>query len=85
MVCEVHVFPLKVTRQSKQWPEKEERDVKWLSIKQAAETVQEPMLSEIIRPYGQKIETAERMEGVASGSKRLSWDKGSATIRADVM
>ena len=26
--------------------------------------------------YGQKIETAERMEGAASGSKRLSWDKG---------
>jgi hypothetical protein len=23
--------------------------------------------------YGQKIETAERMDGVASGSKRLSW------------
>ena len=48
-VCEVHVFPLKVTRQSKQWPEKEQRDVKWLSAKEAAETVQEPMLSEIIR------------------------------------
>jgi hypothetical protein len=53
-VCEVHVFPLKVTRQSKQWPEKEQRDVKWLSIKQAAEKVQEPMLSEIIRRLGQK-------------------------------
>ena len=54
MVCEVHVFPLKVTRQSKQWPEKEQRDVKWLSIKQAAETVQEPMLSEIISRLGRK-------------------------------
>ena len=54
MVCEVHVFPLKVTRQSKQWPEKEQRDVKWLSIKQAAETVQEPMLSKIIRRLGHK-------------------------------
>ena len=55
MICEVHVFPLKVTRQSKQWPEKEERDVNWLSIKQAAETVQEPMLSEIIRRLGRKL------------------------------
>ena len=54
LVCEVHVFPLKVTRQSKQWPEKEQGDVKWLSIKQAAETVQEPMLSEIIRRLGHK-------------------------------
>ena len=49
MVCEVHVFPLKVTRQTKQWPEKEERDVKWLSIKRAAEMVHDPVLSEIIR------------------------------------
>ena len=48
-VCEVHVFPLRVTRQSKQWPEKEQREVKWLSAKDAAETVKEPMLSEIIR------------------------------------
>jgi hypothetical protein len=27
-------------------------------------------------PYGQKIETAERMENVASVSKRLSWTRG---------
>ena len=53
-VCEVHVFPMRVRRQRKQWPEKEQRDVKWLSIKQAAETVQEPMLSEIIRRLGHK-------------------------------
>jgi hypothetical protein len=54
VVCEVHVFPLKVTRQSKQWPEKEQRDVRWLSAKEAAETVQDPMLSEIIRRLGHK-------------------------------
>jgi 8-oxo-dGTP pyrophosphatase MutT (NUDIX family) len=48
VVCEVHVFPLKVTRQSKQWPERRQREVKWLSAKEAAETVQEPMLSAII-------------------------------------
>ena len=47
--CEVHVFPLRVRRQSKQWPEKEQREVKWLSAKDAAKTVKEPMLSEIIR------------------------------------
>jgi hypothetical protein len=47
VLCEVRVFPL--THQSKQWPEKEQRDFKWVSIKEAAETVEEPMLSEIIR------------------------------------
>src|SRR4051794_31570975 len=34
-VCEVHVFPLRVRRQRKQWPEKEQREVKWLSAKEA--------------------------------------------------
>ena len=49
VVCEVRVFPLQVRRQNKQWPEKQERVVKWLSASQAAEKVKEPMLGEIIR------------------------------------
>jgi ADP-ribose pyrophosphatase YjhB (NUDIX family) len=32
VVCEVRVFPLEVKHQNKQWPEKQERDVKWLSV-----------------------------------------------------
>src|SRR5438034_2445578 len=28
MACEVHVFPLKVKRQRKQWPERRQREVK---------------------------------------------------------
>jgi 8-oxo-dGTP pyrophosphatase MutT (NUDIX family) len=54
VVCEVHVFPLRVTRQSKQWPEKEQREIKWLSANEAAKTVQEPMLSRIIRRLAHK-------------------------------
>ena len=54
VACEVHVFPLKVTRQSTQWPEKAQRDVKWLPAKEAAEVVEEPRLSEIIRGLGHK-------------------------------
>jgi 8-oxo-dGTP pyrophosphatase MutT (NUDIX family) len=47
--CEVRVFPLEVKRQSKAWPEMQERKVKWLSAAEAAEKVKDPMLSEIIR------------------------------------
>ena len=47
--CEVRVFPLEVKRQNKQWPEKQERKIKWLSASEAAKKVKEPMLSEIIR------------------------------------
>ena len=53
-VCDVHVFPLRVKRQSRQWPEKAQRDVKWLSAEDAAETVKEPLLSEIIRRLAHK-------------------------------
>jgi 8-oxo-dGTP pyrophosphatase MutT (NUDIX family) len=52
--CEVRVFPLEVKRQNKQWPEKQERKVKWLSASDAAEKVKEPMLSEIIRRLGRR-------------------------------
>jgi 8-oxo-dGTP pyrophosphatase MutT (NUDIX family) len=54
VVCEVRVFPLKVTRQTKQWPEKDQRQVKWLPAKEAAEIVQEDKLSEIIRRLANK-------------------------------
>jgi 8-oxo-dGTP pyrophosphatase MutT (NUDIX family) len=54
VLCDVHVFPLEVRRQSKQWPEKQERVIKWLSASQAAEKVDEPMLSEIIRRLARK-------------------------------
>ena len=35
--------------QSKQWPEMQERRIKWLSASKAAEKVKEPMLGKIIR------------------------------------
>jgi 8-oxo-dGTP pyrophosphatase MutT (NUDIX family) len=47
--CEVRVFPLEVRRQNKEWPEKQERRVKWLSAAKAAARVKQPRLSRIIR------------------------------------
>src|SRR5215471_4713067 len=48
VICKVRVFPLEARRQNKQWPEKQERVVKWHSASQAAEKVKEPKLSAII-------------------------------------
>jgi hypothetical protein len=45
----VHVFALEVRQQRQEWPEKHEREVKWLSNGQAAKAVNEPMLAKIIR------------------------------------
>jgi 8-oxo-dGTP pyrophosphatase MutT (NUDIX family) len=49
VVCKVDVFALEVRRQSREWPEKHEREVKWLSPGQAAKAVKEPTLAKIIR------------------------------------
>ena len=52
--CKVRVFPLEVKRQRKQWPEKQERKVRWLTAAEAAKKVKEPMLSRIIRRLGRR-------------------------------
>jgi 8-oxo-dGTP pyrophosphatase MutT (NUDIX family) len=48
--CEVEVYALRVLHQNKQWPESRQRQVKWVSVKEAAETV-EPKLSTLIRRW----------------------------------
>jgi len=64
IVCAVRVFALEVRRQSKQWPEKQERIVKWLSASQAAQRVNEPNLGEIIRRMARRY--GERKPGRAA-------------------
>jgi 8-oxo-dGTP pyrophosphatase MutT (NUDIX family) len=49
IVCDVEVFPLKVKRQTKKWPESRQRRVRWLPAREAAGAVREPTLRKIIR------------------------------------
>jgi 8-oxo-dGTP pyrophosphatase MutT (NUDIX family) len=49
--CKVHVFPLRVTRQLKAWPEKRQRRTQWHSPSQASRRVREAHLREIIRTF----------------------------------
>jgi 8-oxo-dGTP pyrophosphatase MutT (NUDIX family) len=56
VVCEVRVFPLQVSRQNKQWPEKQERVTKWHSASRAVEKVKEPKLSAIILRLARKYD-----------------------------
>jgi len=49
VICEVQVFGLKVKRQRANWPEKGERQLKWLSQTEAAEIVADRLLGTIIR------------------------------------
>jgi 8-oxo-dGTP pyrophosphatase MutT (NUDIX family) len=55
VVCKVRVFPLQVKKQTDEWPEKAEREVKWLPAKKAAKQVNDPELSAIIRRLARKV------------------------------
>ena len=48
---EVDVFPLEVTEELERWPEMEQRERRWLALDEAAETVREPGLREIISAF----------------------------------
>jgi len=49
VACEVRVFPLKVKRQQKSWPERGQREIQWFSRAKAAKVVKERALGDIIR------------------------------------
>jgi len=50
--CRVNLFPLKVTRQRRTWPEKTSRETKWLPYAEAAALVAEPELKRLILKFG---------------------------------
>ncbi|MBL6854017.1 MAG: NUDIX hydrolase [Alphaproteobacteria bacterium] len=50
--CRVNLYPLKVTRQRRTWPEKASRETKWLRYAEAAALVAEPELKRLILKFG---------------------------------
>ncbi|HMK90489.1 MAG TPA: NUDIX hydrolase [Methylocystis sp.] len=52
LFCRVDVFALRVTRQRRNWPEKNQRTTQWFSYEAAAEEVAEEELQTLIRDYG---------------------------------
>jgi 8-oxo-dGTP pyrophosphatase MutT (NUDIX family) len=57
LLCRVDVFPLRVERQRKSWPEMSERVTRWFTPEEAAELVDEPELSDLIAQYAEKIQS----------------------------
>jgi hypothetical protein len=52
--CKVRVFPLRVTRQVKSWPEKHQRRTQWHSPVQALRRIRETNLRRIIRTFAKQ-------------------------------
>lgn len=54
--CKVTVFPLGVTHQRKNWPERKHRTTRWFSVEDATLAVAEPELKELIAGFGRMLE-----------------------------
>jgi 8-oxo-dGTP pyrophosphatase MutT (NUDIX family) len=57
LLCAVDVFPFRVEKQRKNWPERDQRTAGWFDIREAAELVDEPELRDLILGFaGPKAE-----------------------------
>ena len=52
--AEVHLYPLEVTEELEDWPERHQRQRRWFAPAAAAEAVDEPELKSLIRAMEQK-------------------------------
>jgi 8-oxo-dGTP pyrophosphatase MutT (NUDIX family) len=53
-LCEVSVYALEVKRQLETWREKDQRQARWFALEEAADRVEEPGLSAILRALQSK-------------------------------
>ena len=47
----VAVFPLAFLEQASEWPEQDERETRWFTLREAASAIEEPDLSELIAQF----------------------------------
>lgn len=67
----VEVFPLAVIRQAESWPELDQRECRWFSLKDAADAVDEPELKDMIAEFRLPAQpvTKERLHLFSGGRK----------------
>lgn len=58
VACYVRVFPLLVKRQSKTWPEIEQRDIQWVAPERALALIKDPALNELVSTFVKRIAVA---------------------------
>ena len=63
----VDVYPMQVTRQRKNWPEKHERTTRWLTVEAAAAAVHEPERQELICVVGASLQSQGKAAQLAAG------------------
>ena len=53
-ILEIWVYRLRVTEQVEHWPEEDDREIKWVSCREAARVLHEPLLAELCRTIRRK-------------------------------
>ena len=81
ILCDVLVYPLRVKRHLKKWPERSQRFGFWFTIESAAAAVQEPELSALILSFGDQMakKFAEKA-AAAARSKAAGADKAQTAV-----
>lgn len=81
ILCDVLVYPLRVKRHLKKWPERSQRFGFWFTIESAAAAVQEPELSALILSFGDQMakKFAEKA-AAAARAKAAGADKAQTAV-----
>jgi 8-oxo-dGTP pyrophosphatase MutT (NUDIX family) len=51
VLCRVDVYPMRVARQRRNWPERDQRVTRWFNLAEASEAVDESELQDLIRNF----------------------------------
>lgn len=60
--CEVGVFPLKVERQHKTWPEAHERETRWVGPEEALDLLDDRGLRDVVAAFVRRLEARKAAE-----------------------
>jgi 8-oxo-dGTP pyrophosphatase MutT (NUDIX family) len=60
--CEVGVFPLKVERQHKTWPEAHERETRWVGPEEALDLLDDRGLRDVVAAFVRRLEACQAAE-----------------------
>jgi len=69
-VATVDIFPFSVSHQLDEWPEQDERDVRWFSLTDAAAAVDEPELKDILIRFQPPVWTPGITERFVTATRR---------------
>ena len=84
-VAEVTVYALRVSRQHYNWPERDQRIVRWFEPRKAALAVDEPELKAIIQSFDPGAIVYAGASGDAKGGSNIGWGRRFMSIIRAIM